>query len=176
MTCPICKTELKKVVFYGVEVDYCPNCLGLWFERDELRQAKDEKDENLNWLDIDLWKEEAKFKISPGKKLCPHCQVPLYEVNYSDSKVKVDLCNLCEGIWLDRGEFKKIINYLKEKEKKEVLDSYFKNLVKEGIEIFTGPETFREEIGDFLTVLKLLNYKFLTQYPILSKIITTLPK
>jgi Zn-finger nucleic acid-binding protein len=176
MTCPLCKTELKKAVFYGVEVDYCPQCLGLWFEQDELRQAKDEKDKNLNWLDIDLWKEEAKFKISQGKKICPACQVPLYEVRYGDSQVRVDLCNLCQGIWLDRGEFKKIIEYLKEKGKEEVLRNYFKNLIEEGIEIFTGPETFREEIGDFLTILKLLNYKFLTQHPALSKIISALPK
>jgi len=176
MTCPICKTELKKAVFYGVEVDYCPNCLGLWFERDELREAKDEKDNNLNWLDIDLWQEEAKFKISPQKKLCPSCQVPLYEVHYGDSQIKIDLCNLCQGIWLDRGEFKKIIDYLKDKGKKEVLKNYFKNLIEEGVEVFTGPETFRSELSDFLTILKLLNYKFATQYPIITKIISELPK
>ena len=176
MHCPLCKVNLKKTVFNGVEVDYCPRCLGLWFEKDELRQAKDEKDKNLNWLDIDLWKEKGKFKISPGKKLCPSCQAPLYEVCYGDSNVKVDLCNLCEGIWLDRGEFKKIIGYLREKEKEEILKNYFKNLIEEGMEIFTGPETFREEIGDFLTVLKLLNYKFATQHQLLSKIISALPK
>ena len=46
MTCPICKVNFKKAVFYGVEIDYCPQCLGLWFEEDELREAKDEKDKN----------------------------------------------------------------------------------------------------------------------------------
>ncbi len=176
MHCPLCKVNLEKAVFYGVEVDYCPRCLGLWFEKDELRQAKDEKDKNLNWLDIDLWKEKGKFKISPGKKLCPSCQVPLYEVCYGDSNVKVDFCDLCGGIWLDRGEFKKIIGYLREKGKEEILKNYFKNLIEEGMEIFTGPETFREELGDFLTVLKLLNYKFATQHQLLSKIISALPK
>ena len=54
MLCPICKIELEKAIFYGVEVDYCPRCLGVWFEEDELRLAKDEKDKNLNWLDVDL--------------------------------------------------------------------------------------------------------------------------
>jgi Zn-finger nucleic acid-binding protein len=176
MVCPLCKTELKKAVFYGTEVDYCSKCLGLWFDRDELRQAKDEKDKDLNWLDIDLWKEEAKFKISKDKKICPKCGVPLYEVNYGDSDIKVDICNLCQGIWLDRGEFKKIIDYLREKDKEEILKNYFKNLIAEGLEIFTGPESFREEVGDFLTILKLLNYKFLTQHPIISKIISILPK
>ncbi|MCD6500565.1 zf-TFIIB domain-containing protein [bacterium] len=176
MNCPLCKTELKKAIFYQTEVDYCPNCLGLWFEKDELREAKDEKDKNLNWLDIDLWKDETKFKISKGKKLCPSCSMPLYEINYGDSGVKVDVCNLCQGIWLDRGEFKKIIDYLKNRGKKEILENYFKNLIAEGVEVFTGPETFKSELVDFLTILKLLNYKFATQHPTITKIISGLPK
>jgi len=155
-----------------VETDYCPKCLGLWFEQDELLGAKDEKDKNLNWLDIDLWKDKTKFQ---GRKLCPACSVPLYEVNYDNSKIKVDLCNVCRGIWLDRGEFKKVIDYLKEKGKKEVLENYFKNLIAEGVEVFTGPETFRSELSDFLTILKLLNYKFATQHPVITKIISGLP-
>jgi len=176
MNCPICKEKLKKAVFYGVEVDYCPKCLGLWFEQDELSQAKDDKDKDLNWLDIPLWKEKAKFRISQAGKLCPSCSVPMYEVNYGDSNIKVDLCNVCKGIWLDRGEFKKVIDYLKEKGKKEVLENYFKNLIEEGGEVFTGPESFKSELSDFLTILKLLNYKFATQHPIITKIISGLPR
>lgn len=177
MKCPICKTEdFKKAIFYGTEVDYCPQCLGLWFEQDELRQAKDEKDKDLSWLDVDLWQDEKRFNISQGQKVCSKCGVPLYRVKYGESEIEVDLCNLCQGIWLDRGEFKKITDYLKEKSKDEVLNNYLKNLLKEGVEIFVGPETFKEEVVDFLTVLKLLNYKLATQHPAISKIILGLPK
>lgn len=177
VNCPICtKVPLKKSIFYNTEVDYCPRCLGLWFEQDELRQAKDEKDKDLNWLDIDLWKNEAKFKISQGQKVCPGCFVPLHEVGYGDSQIKVDLCNVCKGIWLDRGEFKKIMGYLKEKGKDELLKNYFRNLLGETLEVLTGPKTFREEIHDLLTILKLLNYKFAAQHPVISKIILGLPK
>ncbi len=175
MSCPICKKELKKALFYNTEVDYCPDCLGLWFDQDELRQAKDEKDKDLNWLDIDLWGEKKKFKISRGQKLCPNCRLPLYEINYDKSKVIVDVCNICSGIWLDRGEFKHIIEYLKEKGSFEVLNSYAKNLFREFKEIFIGPETLREEILDFLTILKLLKYKFTAQHPNISQIISKLP-
>jgi len=68
MKCPNCKKPLERTIFYNVEVNYCPICLGMWFEKDELRWAKDAKDRNLRWLDIDLWKEKSKFKISPGQK------------------------------------------------------------------------------------------------------------
>jgi Zn-finger nucleic acid-binding protein len=176
MNCPVCKTELKKAIFYGVEVDYCPNCLGLWFEEDELRLAKDEKDKNLVWLDIDLWKKKDKFKIYLGERLCPACRLPLYEVYYGDSGIIVDFCSLCKGVWLDRGEFKKIIDYLRKKAGFEILNNYAKVLFQEAAEILIGSETLREEIFDFLTVLKLLNYKLAIQYPTFTKIISNLPK
>jgi len=176
MFCPNCKIELEKAILHNVEIDYCPKCLGIFFEEDELRWAKDTADKNLNWLDFDLWKNETKFKISKLRKLCPSCRMPLYEVNYGKSQVKVDVCNLCHGIWLDRGEFKKIIGYLKEEDAFGVLQKYAKNLLEEFWEIFIGPEAFREELSDFLAILKLFNYKFATQYPTITKIISNLPK
>jgi len=57
-----------------------------------------------------------------------------------------------------------------------MLDNYFKNLIKEGLEVFTGPETFKSELSDFLIVLKLLNYKFIAQHPTISKLILGLPR
>ncbi len=176
MICPRCKIELGKALFYNTGVDYCPSCLGMFFEEEELRWAKDAKDQNLVWLDIDLWKDERKFRLNYGIRLCPACRLPLYEVYYGVSHIVVDICNVCKGIWLDRGEFKKIINYLKEEADWMVLQKYGKSLLEEFREIFSGPETLREEIQDFLIILKLLNYKFLAQHPKISKAILQLPK
>ncbi len=171
--------ELEKVLFHNVEVDYCPTCLGAWFEQDELRWAKDEKDKQLNWLDVDLWRDKGRFQIGTSSsqarakigKVCPVCRMPLYQVNYDDSKIKVDLCNLCKGVWLDRGEFKQIMIYLKSKADYEILYNYNKNLRQELWEVFAGPEKFREELIDFLTLLKLFNYKFVVQHPFLNSLI-----
>ena len=174
--CPICKKSLSSSILCNVEIDYCQSCLGLWFEEEELRLAKDEKDGNLGWFDIDLWKNEKEFKISRGRRLCPSCRMPLYEVYYGDSGIIVDVCNLCHGVWLDRAEFKKIIDWLKEKADYEVLNNYAVNLFKQLTEIFTGPETLKKEILDFLMILKLLNYKFGAKHPIISKIISQLPR
>lgn len=174
--CPICKALLSATILCNVEVDYCPKCLSLWFEDQELRWAKDKKDKNLKWLDVDLWKDRKKFKISYGIRLCPSCRVPLYEIYYGDSRIIVDICNLCHGTWLDRAEFRKITDYLQEKADYEVLNNYAKNLFEELAEIFVGPEALREEILDFLTILKLLNYKFAVQHPVLTKMILEMPK
>jgi len=176
MNCPNDNEELEKVLFHTVEVDYCPKCLGVWFDKDELRLAKDDKDEQLNWLDVDLWRDKNKFHVSRGDKHCPVDRTGLTEVKYDESKTRVDFCKMCGGIWLDRGEFKQIMNYLKNKSDYEILNNYTKNIVSELWEVFSGPETFREELSDFLTLLKLFNYKFITQYPYLKSLIEDLPK
>ena len=176
MLCPRCKINLEKVLFYNTEVDYCPRCLGMFFEEDELRYAKDARDENLVWLDIDLWKDPTKFRLNHGIRLCPACRLPLYEVYYGTSQIIVDVCNVCYGVWLDKGEFKKIINYLKERADWQILHKYGQALVEEFKEIFTGPETLREEIFDFLIVLKLLNYKLFAQHSKIAKAILQMPK
>ena len=174
--CCLCNVKFEQAILANVEVDYCPRCYGLWFAEDELAEAKDTKDRSLRWLDIDLWKDLEKMRISPGKKQCPVDRMPLYEVRYDDSDTKVDVCNICHGIWLDRGEFKAIISYLREKESYEVLHHYTKDLFKEMWEIFSGPELLREEIYDFLAILKLLQYKFAAQHPAISRFILSLPK
>ena len=176
--CPICKNNnLKKEIFHNVEVDYCSDCLGIWFNKNELRWAKDDKDKDLNWMDIDLWEDETKFKISRGeRRLCPTCRMPLYEVYYGDSGIIVDVCNLCQGVWLDRKEFLKISEWLKKQADYEVLNNYSANLIKQLGEVFHGPESLKEEMADFLTISKLLNYKLLTQHPIISKMILDLSR
>ncbi len=177
MKCPNCKDkDLQKTMFHNIEVDYCPFCLGIWFERDELRKAKDDKDNDLQWLDIDLWENQSKFHVANSIRVCPRCSVPLYEVSYGDSDVKVDVCNMCKGIFLNRGEFREIIGYLRKQEKDQILYNYFNNIIEEAIEVFHGPEDFKKELLDFLAVLKLLDYKMATQHPIISKAILDLPK
>ncbi len=174
--CPLDHVSLASSLLFNVEVDYCPICLGLWFEDQELRLAKDNKDKDLQWLDIDLWNDKKKFKIGRGARICPLDRVPLYEVFYGESPVVVDVCNVCHGVWLDRGEFKKIIKWMKDKEDYDVLHNYAKDLFAETAEIFIGPETLREEILDFITILKLLKYKFAVRHPEITKTISQLPK
>ena len=90
MNCPNDNEQLEKVLFHNVEVDYCPKCLGIWFDTDELRQAKDDKDETLNWVDVDLWRDKGQFEVIKINKYCPVDRVGLQEIRYDNSKTKVD--------------------------------------------------------------------------------------
>ncbi len=175
--CPKCEKEtLEETLFQGVKIDTCSSCKGYWFEKDELRKAKDEKEEDLNWMDVDLWENEVSFRVTKDKLICPDCGLPLFEVNYGDSNIKVDVCNQCEGIWLDEGEFKKIMSYLKDKAGDKILNEYLKTLAEETGEVFLGPEPLEEELKDVLTVLGLLKYRFAGKHPFISDAISKIPK
>ena len=189
MNCPNCKNKKlsEKVKIGDVVIDRCSSCGGLWFEKDELRLAKDKqdqdtrwvdielKDKKLNWLEFELWKDEIKFKAAKDIKFCPHCQTYLNKVNYGDSKVEIDVCGICKGVWVERNEFKKIIKYVKDKANYELLNNYAKNLISETKEIFIGPESIQSEVADLLVLTKLLKYKLLVQYPALIKIFSNMP-
>lgn len=36
MQCPTCNVELKMADRQGIEIDYCPQCRGVWLDRGEL--------------------------------------------------------------------------------------------------------------------------------------------
>ncbi len=129
----------------------------------------------MDWFKFELWKNKIKFKAAKDTEFCPHCKTPLYKVNYGNSDVAIDVCGICEGIWLDRGEFKKIIKYVKNKADYEVLNNYVKNLISESKEIFIGPESILSEVADLLVLTKLLKYKLAAQYPTLIKLFLNLP-
>lgn len=189
MNCPKCKTQKlsEKMRVGDVMINWCLFCGGLWFERDELRLAKDKKVKDAEWVDVELkdgsmdwfqfelWKNKIEFKAAKDIKLCPCCETPLYKVNYGDSDIEIDVCGICGGIWLDRGEFRKIIEYVKNKEGYELLNNYVKNLISETKEIFTGPESVQSEIADLLVLIKLLKYKLAVQYPTLMTLFSNLP-
>ncbi len=174
--CPRCQIPLSETILHGVAVDYCSKCLGIWFEKEELRWAKDKKDKDLAWLDIDLWDKKEEFKVVRGVRLCPSCRMPLYEVYYGKSGVVVDVCNLCHGIWLDRAEFKKIMSWLQSQRQYEIINNYAKNVLKETKEVFSGPETLRSEAVDLIVLLKAMNYKLFLHYPFLLNLISLIPK
>ena len=42
MDCPVCKTErLSMMERQGIEIDYCPQCRGVWLDRGELDKIVD---------------------------------------------------------------------------------------------------------------------------------------
>ncbi len=47
MRCPSDGSMLRAIDRAGLDLEYCPDCRGVWLERDELDKLLDEPDENL---------------------------------------------------------------------------------------------------------------------------------
>lgn len=99
MYCPNCKKiELKEHKSKKVDIEYCPTCKGLWFDQHELEKCLKTPYENL----------KLPKDAEEGNRLCPHCTVFMHRFSYPDTFCIVDMCNECNGIWLDDQELKEI--------------------------------------------------------------------
>ena len=177
MKCPTCNNqELAKDTSIGsVNLNVCASCGGVWFKEDELRQAKDENAVYAKWFDFDLWKHPSSFSNVEGNRICPTDGSILHKLNYGDFDIEIDACKKCNGIWLDKHEFEKIIEYVKKQADYGIIFDYISNLIQEGKEVFSGPESLRSEIADFLLMIKLFQYKFATQHHDATQYLIRLP-
>lgn len=164
-TCPRCKVEMALRNIGSVEIDECGTCKGIWFDRDELRLAKDETDPDLNWLDFDLWASQGQFAASPSELICPVCQTATKGIVYGMTQVVVDYCPQCRGTWLDKGEFAKIIDALEQELQTRPLSAYVRDALHEAREVISGPESLVSEWRGFTTVLRLMEYRFFAENP-----------
>jgi Zn-finger nucleic acid-binding protein len=163
--CPKCKDELIPKRIGRIDVDECRKCKGVWYDKDELRQAKDASDSDLDWMDFEIWKHEDQFRTSSSVLSCPACQEPMVTLEYGESKVLIDYCQSCKGTWLDKGEFKRIIEALELELLTKSFPAYIKETIQEGVEIITGPESFISEWKDFANVQRFMQYRLFVENP-----------
>src|SRR5680860_426009 len=173
MKCPKCKIEdLKETKINGVKIDRCSHCGGLWFDKNELRISRDNRDNNLIWLDFDLWEDKNKLMVS-GKSIdCPRDGKPLFKIKYGSTDIMVDICLDCHGVWLDKNELDKIIAQLKEKINSETIPEYINNLGQGIVELLKHPNHVDVELKHLAIVMKLLEYRIIAQNPKIAELIS----
>ncbi|MDD5365401.1 MAG: zf-TFIIB domain-containing protein [Gallionellaceae bacterium] len=53
MKCPVCKeTDLLMTERMGVEIDYCPQCRGIWLDRGELDKLMEKAEQGVGAPDL----------------------------------------------------------------------------------------------------------------------------
>ena len=96
MKCPKCGAPLKEKMAptIGTSIVCCEGCKSLWFDGGKFEQSVGEAFPGL------VVPKEAR-KLG---NLCPRCYVDLYTFVYPGTRVKIDMCKRCGGIWFDSGE------------------------------------------------------------------------
>jgi Zn-finger nucleic acid-binding protein len=166
MQCPECQKPMKQREIGDVQIDECPQCKGIWFDKDELEDAKDEIDPDLRWMDFGIWKQPARIHINDEPLKCPRCQkVAMRAIYYQGPDIDFTFCPFCKGVWLNAGDFKIIIDALNKEAQKKSVPEYVIASLKEASEIFTNPKRLISEWRDLKAVLRLLRYRVFVENP-----------
>jgi len=149
----------------AVDIEECAACGGAWLAEEELRKVKDETDPDLNWMDFEIWQHPDRFTVATKPVRCPTCDLNMAGVEYGTTKIEIDYCLKCQGVWLDAGELEKIIRALEEELLNKDVPEYIAASLNEAKEVISGPENLLSEWQDFLTVLRMLEYRVLSENP-----------
>lgn len=100
MRCPKCEGALAPLLIDGVEVDRCGSCSGVWFDKRELSEVLPRPEAKS------LLGGEDSQDLDHKRAKCPRDGSPLLRVHsLRNQAVTLDTCSVCQGIWLDGGEF-----------------------------------------------------------------------
>jgi Zn-finger nucleic acid-binding protein len=99
--------QVQVLSHYGqpIFLDQCEKCGGLWFDQSELYRAKQGEAEKVESLDSSALKSPS--DMENAKLLCPRDRAELIKFSdkYFPQGIIVARCPLCDGFWLNRGEF-----------------------------------------------------------------------
>ena len=110
MLCPACKAEMFVLEFERVEMDYCPDCRGVWLDSGELELIGQRAGALQTELLAALEKQDARRVSGLEKRRCPVCRKALRRTNTTgESPIELDRCPAEHGIWFDRGELQAVV-------------------------------------------------------------------
>jgi Zn-finger nucleic acid-binding protein len=116
MICPVCKRDMIVVERNSIEIDYCPDCSGTWFDSGEMELllASVGVEDCRSFL-ADMTASQS-TKTSEAARRCPVCSKKMGKANIGESpKVVIDTCVRGDGLWFDGGELSSLLTQIAEK-------------------------------------------------------------
>jgi len=134
MNCPKCAEILTKKYYKGMmEVDYCPNCRGMWLDFDELDELEDVA------FNEDNFKGSLVHRETDVAYQCPVCSLHLQEFQYRLYDLRLDYCAGRHGFWLDAGEDERVLEIMRTQhdrlKRKKDAESEWKTVLR-GLHLF----------------------------------------
>jgi Zn-finger nucleic acid-binding protein len=107
MNCPTCNSAMVTLELADVEIDHCVTCGGIWLDAGELELLLDDPEKARCLLDS--------FRASPAAaealRRCPICAKKMAKIAVGppDRPLLVDTCRRGDGLWLDKGELRDLL-------------------------------------------------------------------
>jgi Zn-finger nucleic acid-binding protein len=105
MKCPACNITTTAVEFDKIELDFCPACRGIWFDRGELELLLDTLTGRTTQDLVNSLLQKPAQKVSEKRRNCPICLRKMRKIDIgSGRQMLIDVCSNAHGLWLDGGE------------------------------------------------------------------------
>jgi len=116
MKCPVCGELMIVVEHEQIELDYCTNCLGVWFDVGELELLLETMQLEGASLSLDDIFTSPEAKSTERKRKCPICGKKMKKATVGhEPEVLIDACPRTDGLWFDSGEVGQLITQLPDK-------------------------------------------------------------
>lgn len=136
MICPACHDVMIVVEHERIELDYCTNCSGTWFDSGELELMLEILGLEGGELSLSDIFTSPEARTTEKVRRCPVCNQKMGKTIIGEKpEVLIDRCPKRDGLWFDGGEVRRLITQSVEKPRAK-LDS------QERILTFLG-ETFK---------------------------------
>lgn len=113
MKCPACKNIMIVVEHEHIELDYCPECAGVWFDAGELELLLETMQLEQSLLSLDSILTSPEAKSDEKKRKCPICGQKMKKATVGHQpEVLIDACNGGDGLWFDAGEVGQLITQI----------------------------------------------------------------
>ena len=111
MKCPACKVKdmVPILTEQGVEIDFCPDCKGIWLDKGEIFYFTKKPSEIQKELD------EAIKLGKPSDGICPRTGKNMEGIKLLNGKLILDYSPSSGGIWFDSDELNKLISLFGDK-------------------------------------------------------------
>jgi Zn-finger nucleic acid-binding protein len=104
LDCPACSKAMMVVERHGIELDYCMDCKGIWFDSGELKLLS-----HALKVEIELpdWSGFPDAETSEKYRRCPRCNAKMSKIQVGETLI--DRCPNGHGLWFDAGELGRFV-------------------------------------------------------------------
>ena len=114
MKCPVCKISTAAIEFDKIELDFCPLCHGIWFDRGELELLLDTLTGGVALDLVNSLTQRPARNVEEKSRKCPICRRTMRKIDIgSGREILIDVCNYSHGLWFDGGEAGALIEQMK---------------------------------------------------------------
>jgi len=164
-SCPACaKAELRPVTLDdGLPAQACPDCQGTLLSLTDYRSWREHHAAPVRAVEGN----DAASVVADSTLLlrCPHCKGFMTKFRFSaDARNQLDLCDDCDAVWLDRGEWKLVEHLARNGQLAKVFDAPWQKRLRDEQVRRRAEERWRSQLGeDYEKALELRNW--LTVHP-----------